>query len=202
VDSKKRNKLMASSVNPGEVSSKHGLTIGILKGTKPYPAFGAGEEPFSGRQGRADQGGRRDSGPKATSVKGGGHIEYGPSQNMGTPSRASGKPSGAGKHTAGDKWSPRVLKGTRDVGGEVAGRQRNPLRRKQIDSPDTQKPDFPRGASGSSVQGAWAGSSIPGGGKASPTTGFGGRSGVTKKSGAEQKAGPQSAYYGAANSRP
>jgi hypothetical protein len=191
-----------ASVNPGEVSSKHGLKIGILVGTRPYPAFGKGEEPFEGRQGKGDQGGRRDHGPAATSAKRGGHIEYGPSQNMGTPARASGKPSGGGKHTATDKWSPRVLKGTSDVGGDVAGRQKNPMRRKQIDSSDTQKPDFPRGASGGGVQGAWAGSSIPGGGKKSPTTGFGGRSGVTKKSGAQQKAGPQSEYYGAANSRP
>ena len=186
-------------VNPGEVTSNAGVKLGVLRGTKPYPKFQSGEEPFHGRQGKSDQGSSRDPGHK---VAGNRHIDK--KQDMGSKARASGKPSSAGKHTKSDKWSPKVLRGTSDVGGEVAGGQRQPLKRRQIDDAMVQKPDFPSAGSGGAVQGAWAGSSIPGGGKPAigKVSNFGGRSGVVKKSGPQQKSGPQSGYYGAASSRP
>jgi hypothetical protein len=84
------------------------------------------EEPFDGKQGRRDQGGAdwKNAWDKGDlSVAGTGHIDT--RQNMGSPAKASGKPSKGGS----------------------AGPQKQPIKKAQIDSPDTQKPDWPKGGS-------------------------------------------------------
>jgi hypothetical protein len=75
---------------------------------------------FDDKGGMRDQGGIRDRGIKES---GRDHIDK--RQDMGSPERASGKPS---------------------KGGSV-GAQRQPVRRNEIDARGTQKPDFPKGGS-------------------------------------------------------
>jgi hypothetical protein len=106
----------------GMISPKQFGKLGAQKGTRTNPAFQAGEEAFSGRQGRADQGGRRDAGER--SVAGTGHINNRRTSDFGTPARAGGKPS---------------------KGGSAPSRGGVP-NHAQIDESSEQTPTFPRGA--------------------------------------------------------
>jgi hypothetical protein len=92
------------------------------KGTRTNPAFGAGEEPFENKAGRRDQGGTRDRGD--TAVAGNAHINNRRAGDMGTPARASGRPSKGG--------------GVRNKGGIP--------RTDQINQASEQRPTFPKGA--------------------------------------------------------
>jgi hypothetical protein len=147
------------------------------------------EEEFHGRQGLGDQGGADwtkplDGGDR--SVAGTRHIDT--RQTMGSPRRASGKPSTGGS----------------------AGPQRQPIRVAQIDEGGTQKPDWPKGAgykgsagkgkAGNSVNAAFRGS--PSGGKAGKPAGWKVPSKLRGTTKSAQMGGAQSAYYGAAGKRP
>jgi hypothetical protein len=99
----------------GMISSTQAGKLGILKQTTAQPSKMAA---FDDKAGRRDQGGRSDKGHRLARTD---HIDK--KQDMGTPARASGKPSKGGG----------------------AGMQSQPVRAAEIDAGDTQQPKFPPG---------------------------------------------------------
>ena len=78
----------------GEISAKAGARHGVgVKGTKVNPKFGAKEEPFHGKHGKADQGKAHNRGiPEATT-----RMINNSRQGAGRPSHAGGMPSRGGR---------------------------------------------------------------------------------------------------------
>jgi len=87
------------------------------QGKKKEPARMA---DFDDKGGTRDQGGTKDRGHAIGARK---HIDV--NQEMGSPARASGKPS---------------------KGGSVHGAQKQPVKRGELDAAPSQKPDFPGGS--------------------------------------------------------
>jgi hypothetical protein len=81
----------------GMISGKQAAKLKVLRGTRAQPAFGAAEEPFHGKQGRADQGRNRDRGE--TAVASVGHINKARQQREG--SAIASRPTKGGRVNAG-----------------------------------------------------------------------------------------------------
>ena len=84
----------------GMISPKQATKLGVLKGTKLNPAFGAGEEPFENKAGRRDQGGTHDRGITEAGV---GHINNARQQREG--SAIASRPTRGGRVNKGGQPS-------------------------------------------------------------------------------------------------
>jgi hypothetical protein len=159
----------------GEISAKAGRRHGVgPKGTRVNPRFHTQEEDFEGKEGLEDQGRSRDTGPV---VAGDEHIDK--VQGMGTPARASGKPTRGGS----------------------AGPQKQPTRKRHIDDPALTQPEFREGGNSPAVRrGQWS-TSIPGGGKPSPGGASVGRP-SSRGAPPAQRPGRPGGYASAASRRP
>jgi len=159
----------------GEISARAGRRHGVgPKGTRVNPRFHTDEEEFMGKEGLKDQGRSKDPGP---TLAGGEHINR--VQGMGSPARASGKPTRGGS----------------------AGPQKQPFNRDHIDTAAIQQPEFREGGNSPAVRrGQWK-TSIPGGGKKSPGSVGHGRP-SSRGAPAAQRPGRPGGYASAASRRP
>ena len=95
----------------GAISPKQAAKLGVLKKTKVERAP---EEDFDGKQGLRDQGGGKEHGHKVARSR---HIDI--KQEMGTPERASGKPSKGGSvNASGQPGADEIDRGSSGKGGK------------------------------------------------------------------------------------
>ena len=182
----------------GEISSKaagkHGIPI--LRQTRVNPGFEQREEPFEGRQGLRDQGGRHAFGDASVASS---HA-INTKQSMGTPAHAGGKPGG--RKRVAIRGVPKALRGTVEGGGDIGrGAQMQPVHRGHIDAPGLTHPEFREGGNSPAVKRGQFRTSIPGGGKPSPGSASAARP-SSRGAPPMQKPGRQSGYYSADTRRP
>jgi hypothetical protein len=114
-----------SLFNRGMISSKAAAKLKAQRGTRIEPGFEAGEEPFHGRQGRADQGRGRDRGK--TEVAASGHINRARNQREG--SAIASRPTKGSRVNAGGQPTVDAINQRQrpefPAGARVAGRSSN-----------------------------------------------------------------------------
>ena len=159
----------------GEISAKAGRRHGVgPKGTRVNPRFHTDEEEFMGKEGLKDQGRSKDPGP---TLAGGEHINR--VQGMGSPARASGKPTRGGS----------------------TGPQKQPTRAGHINAANLTEPEFREGGNSPAVRRGQFRTHIPGGGKPSPGGASVGRP-SSRGAPPAQRPGRPGGYASAASRRP
>jgi hypothetical protein len=166
-----------AEINYGEVSMKAGAKhkVGVLRKTKVNPRFHAREEPFHGKQGRADQGHGRQVGD--TRVAGNRSIDT--YQEMGTRAHAGGKPTRGGS----------------------AGPQKQPTHVDHINAAALTEPEFREGGNSPAVKRGQYPTHPPGGGKPVPGSASTGRP-SSRGAPPMQRAGRQTQWDSAGSRRP